>query len=117
MQEKVIKVFKAPQGDGEDLKMSSGRPLVRTVLAKQQCRERLEGEDVEIVLVDNSEDGSDGKGHDILDGRGETRFCADGRMPAHTATGLLQEPHQHICSRQKNVHVLIPRTCDMANRN
>lgn len=74
MQEKVIKVFKAPQGDGEDLKMSSGRPLVRAVLVHQQCRERMEGEDVELVLVDNSEDGSEGKQH-LRWERGDKVLC------------------------------------------
>lgn len=28
---------------------------------KEQCREQMEGEDIETVLVDNSEDRSDGK--------------------------------------------------------
>lgn len=36
--------------------------LLRAVLVKQQCMEQVEGEDMEIMLVDNSEDASDGKG-------------------------------------------------------
>lgn len=36
--------------------------FLRAVLMKQQCREQMEGEDVETVLVDNSEDRSDEKG-------------------------------------------------------
>lgn len=54
--------------------MSSGRPLVRAVLVKQQCRERMEGEDVEIVLVGNSEEGNDGKGH-LRWERGDKVLC------------------------------------------
>lgn len=53
--------------------------FLRAVFVKQQCREQADIEDMEIVLIDNSEDGSDGK-------RGD-RFCADGRVTAC--------PHSH----------------------
>lgn len=51
--------------------------FLRAVLVKQLCREQVEVKDMEVVLVYNSENGSDGKGQ--LRWKKGDRFCAMGK--------------------------------------